>query len=399
MSVLFAIESSDVPTGLLWYLADGQGRAEPVGADRLNKTGAQDAVLVVSGRDVFTGEADILARSDKEMRTAALFQLEDDLAEPPSDLHVAIGAKSTGATNRRKVAVASLKQMESWIDRLAAADLPSGLQPRIVADTSLLDARGEPVLFDGGGQVLLYTGQTNCAVDADIASELIPALLQDDDIAELDYLHDGGQQFQAGVPGVTLRPLGHEAYPDFLAGLLAPGVGLNLRQGNFRGQSDLDLGFAQRWIGSLAIAAIVFTLWLSYLGLSAQRLNSETDRLYQTAVRAYQSLYPDEARVVDPHGQTMTKLSGLSGSDTNTGVSGLLSTFYKGLEQVEGVELVDISYNQQTGRLSTKLKFASYEARDQLKQVMEGLGLSIDLPGVTQADSFLIGQAVLEARS
>lgn len=400
MSVLFAIENSET-SGLSWFLAGEDGVAEAVDEALLGKVNAQDTVLVVSGRDVQMSHVDVVARGEKELLAAALFQLEDDLAEPVSDVHLALGQKDGASPNRRKVAVVSDRKMDEWLETLDGAGIPNRSAIRIVPDTSLIDGVNDgALLFDGDGVVLFTTGRQEYAVDAELAEQIIPAIIQDEELSDVAYIEGPTPRLTAELHGATLNRQGLKTYPDFIASRLTPGAGLNLRQGEYRVESNLDLGFISRWKATLVLAGVALIAWFGFLVVSAYRLDQETNRLRESAVQAWQAVYPNDAQIRDPHAATMARLAEIGASaDAGTGVTGILSAFYKGLEKVEGAELIDISYKRETGRLSVKLKFTGYQDRDALKKTLEAIGFSVDLRGVTQEDGFLVGQAILEAQS
>ena len=401
MSTVFAIQNSENPTDLTWYLSESDGAAIEVDPSDLSRSGAGDVVLIASGRDVFLGEVEIIARNDREMRSAALFHLEDDLAEAPSGLHVAIGNKRDGDSNRRQVAVISRSLMDQFQDSLDDVKLPANARVRIVPDTSLfLEGYSAPTLFDGDDLVLVNTGVNCYSLDAETASQIAPALISEDGLSDIDYIRGDRPVLVDGVPGINLNLESAKSYPELIANLLSVADGLDLKQAEFRSKSDVDLGFARKWLGTLGIAAAACCLWLVYLGVSAHQLNEEADRLYQNSVSAYQAAFPDDQPVVDPLAQTRARLNSGQGSLTNQpSLSVMLPAFYTGLERVDGVEVIDLAFNQQTGRLSSRLRFSSYESRDQLKQIMESAGMRVEFPNVSQSDGFLIGQVVLEHAS
>lgn len=401
MSTLFAILNSEPESDLIWYLSERDGSRVDVDASDLARTGADDVVLIASGRDVFHGDIEIIARNDREMRAAALFHLEDDLAEAPAGLHVAIGNKSDNESHRRRVAVISRSLMEQFHERLEDVKLPPKARVRIVSDTSLfLEAYPAPTLFDGHGLVLVNTGLACYALDAETASQIAPALMSEDGLTEIDYIRGDHPVLTDGIMGITLNTTSHMTYPDLIALMLSVADGLDLKQAEFRSRSDLDIGFAQKWLGTLGLVAAACLLWLVYLGVSAHQLNTEADRLYQTSVNAYRAAFPDEQRVVDPLAQTRARLnSGQGDAGDQPSISVMLSAFYAGLERVDGVEVIDLAYDQQNGRLSSRLRFSSYESRDQLKQIMENAGMRVEFPNVSQSDGFLTGQVVLERAS
>ena len=121
MSILFAIPNTETSSRLQWFLSDSPGAADPVAETDLSVIKASRIVLVASGRDVFLGRIETVARSEKQLRQIALFQLEDELAEPLSNLHAAIRTKAAGAESERRVDVVSHAAMSSWINAIEAS--------------------------------------------------------------------------------------------------------------------------------------------------------------------------------------------------------------------------------------------------------------------------------------
>lgn len=389
MSVVFAIPDSERPDELIWYLARTPGDAEMLSEDDLASVRPDDILLVVSGRDVFLGSVTLVARNEKELRSAALYQLEDDLAEPVSQMFAAVGERPADPTDPRDVCVVSQARLTHWLSLLEV--FPSAKSnARIVSDTSLLKHGADPLIFDGDDMVIVRDGEKVFALDRHNAAELLPALLQSPDYSRFTLIQ--GQGSVLDPASFTARR--NASYPEFVSQYLSPKAGLDIRQGEYRAHRPMDIGFARRWKGSLVLASMAAILWLGFTGLSVMRLNAETGQLYKRAVSAYQAAFPDERNVVDPHASVMSKLR-LNPGAQSVRVTELLSTFYRGLESIEGVEIESVSFNSETGRLTTSLKFTGYEDRDRLKQALESLGLLLELGGVSQEDGFLVGQAVI----
>ncbi len=393
MSTVFAIMGSEPETGLIWYRREAGGEAVRLSDEELSRTKADEAVLIVSGRDVFTGEVELLARNTKQLRTAALYQLEDDLAEPVGSLHLALGKKPSDGAREQPVAVVSNMRMQAWKDLFQPVAETIAPRQSMLVDTDMVRAADTPVIFDGEGVVILFDGQRANAIDAELAPEIVPAMLQEADLADPEYIV--GDRPVLSMTGFT--PSETISYPAFVSRFIGS-ASIDLYQDGYRQQSSFDLGFARRWAVTSALAIIAAGLWLGYLGVSALQLERETERLYQSSLTAYRAMFPEESRVVDPHRATLTKL-GDSATGSSGSVTGLMSAFYRGLEQVENVEIVALGYNSQSNRLTSSLKFGSYQDRDKLKQVLETAGLSIELGGVAQEDGFLVGQAVIGGAS
>lgn len=398
MSILFAIPNTETSSRLQWFLSDSPGEADPVAETDLSVIKASRTVLVASGRDVFSGRIETVARSEKQLRQIALFQLEDELAEPLSNLHAAIRTKAGGAESERRVDVVSHAAISNWINALETSLGKSADNVQIIADTSLLLETGQASLFEGFETVLISNGINAYALDVGLADQMVPALLQSWDLTGY-HLYSENQGLLSPDIASRAADVTSVTYPDFVADLLWNYEGLNLRQGTYRAAEKVDLGFAQKWVGTLVLAAICACLWLGYMALTVNRLEAETDRLYQQSVTAYRQIFPDEGNVANPLARVTEKLRNTSAVSAEVPLTTLLSAYYTALSKVEGVELVSVSFSGTTGRLTSSLKFSSYQDRDKLKQVMDAAGLNIQLGGVAQEEGFLVGQAVIGGAS
>ncbi len=128
MSVLFAIQ----PDGLSapeWYLARTPGEVELIPADLIETVQADRIVWLVAGTDVFLSEIEAAARSVEELRTAGLYQLEDELSQPVSSQHLALGPKDPVKPGARHAAVISLNRLSEILQRIGAElELPFNIR-------------------------------------------------------------------------------------------------------------------------------------------------------------------------------------------------------------------------------------------------------------------------------
>lgn len=122
-------------------------------------------LLVVPGADVSARWLDLPAASDAQARSAAGFMLEETLAGPASDHHVAVGPSGDG---KRLVAVVDTARLRAWLDRAAALgvtpsivtpdhlSLPENLdgQPLGVRFGTLLAVRGHELALSGEPELL-----------------------------------------------------------------------------------------------------------------------------------------------------------------------------------------------------------------------------------------------------
>ncbi len=394
MSILFAIPDTVASADLHWFYSEQNGEVEPVLADELSDLQADRIALIVSGRDVYSGTIDAVTRSEKQLREIALYQLEDDLAEPVAGLHLALGPSLGEVGSARRVNIVSQARMTQWMDALKRAGGKFAERTKIISDTSLFDSAPSGFLFDGDGVVLLKTSDGMCAMDPGTAAELVPALLQSSG-DRVESLVIGEDAVLADSLNVSPEARQTLSYVELVSRRIWEETGLDLRQGQYRTAESVDIGFLNKWTGTLALAAGVCLVWLMYQGVSAYQLNRAADGLYQQSVDRYKAVFPDEGVVANPRARVAEKLRNSNIAMSDVPATALMSGFYQALSGTEGVELVSMSFNGGTGLISSSLKFSSYQDRDTFKQAIEKVGMSVELGGVSQEDGILVGQAII----
>ena len=396
MSILFAFTPRDGAVAE-WYYARTPNEVISVPAEELSSHKADRIVWLVPGTDVLLSEVEATTRSVADLRVAGLYQLEDDLSEQVSRLHIALGDKSTEQPSMRDVAVISrarldgiLAQVNEYPEEIAAAI-------ELVPETSLFKATGTPFIYDGDDRVLLGDGLGFAeAVDPALAPDLLPALIHQMAVKTAD-IYTGSHavlpaiQMPATFTGTDIEPI---SFAQFVSSPLLAGEGINLRQAEYAPKRQLKIGVSG-WTGTMVLAGLVFVAWIGVSAVSVFQLQSETDKLYERMVDAYTNAYPSEGAVADPRRAVAQKLGATANGSSGPGFIDLASVFYAGLREVEGVQLDGFSYDQSTGRLTATLRFSGYQDRDQLKQIFDRQGVPITLGGARQENGMLVGEAIL----
>ena len=395
MSRVFAIPRSDDRASLDWFVRDLDAEVEQLSSEQVKKLALTDGILVVPGQDVFSASVSVSARNKSDLRAACMFHLEDELAEPVSDAHFAIGEKDADS-GERMVQVLSESAMGVYFEALENSAGGRSDTIKFITDTNLLSQAAEPVIYDGDGVVLLYDGDNAYAIDGVMAAELVPAILQESDAEIFDYVTGSAPVLNLQRLSIEARPAGMSSYPSFIARYLDARDALDLRQGKYQAKSQLDFGGLKKWRLSLVMSGIAAVIGIAYVGVSAMRLNTAADEMYHDSITLYQTVFPDETRVTNPANEVRKKLSSTTISEAGpSNVMGLLSVFYASVSNIEGVEVNSVSYNSGADRLSSSLKFTSYEEREAFKQDIERKQLTIELGGVSQQNGILIGNAVI----
>ncbi|MAK62217.1 MAG: hypothetical protein CMK09_14705 [Ponticaulis sp.] len=396
MSVLFAI-SSDGQSLPEWFVSRTPNEVERVPIDQVEQVKADRIVWLVPGTDVFLAHVEATARSSSDLRTAALYQLEDDVSEAVSKLHLALGPQRSGPYTGRLAAIVSLAEMSRLSE--AMADFDAGFASRIelIPETSLFAETGAAFIYDGDDKLFVGDGNSPpTAIDPQFATELLPALIHQLGVNEADLYHGAGGVV-SGVqlpPTLTLSEGRFQSFAQFVSSPLLGGEGIDLRQGEFAPRKKLKFGVSG-WTSSLVLAGLALVIWLASTGIGVVQLNAQGDRLYDRMTEAYSARFPEEGRVADPRRAVASKLGALPGGNAGPSFIELASVFYTGLSEVEGVELDSFSFDAETERLTATLRFSGYQDREQLKQIFEEQGIPISLGGARQENGAIVGEAIL----
>ncbi len=126
-----------------WYVvSDGDATVTGDAGQLPERADELDTTVLVSGLDVMIRRPSSRAKSSTDLRTSLLFQVEDDLAEPLDQLHIAHEARPDNA-DRRWVAICSRTRMQGWLNWLDAHGLSHA---RLVPAPSLFAGGPSPSL-------------------------------------------------------------------------------------------------------------------------------------------------------------------------------------------------------------------------------------------------------------
>jgi len=385
MDLIVARQHPHLPERLQWRreAADGSSVLGEGGWEDLAAASA-DARLVwlVPGEDVLLSEVSIANR--RELKRAAPYALEDELAEDIDTLHFAYGKAAAKAPV--PVAITARARMSEWLDTLKA----HGIRPHaLVPDTLSLPWREDHaciVLEDGRG-LIRSDAARGLAADAGAAGPLIEAELAEKKPATVQVWR--GPDATVDTPRLDV-PVEETRWQGNLLEILPTGWGrtptLNLLQGEFRPQSP-GRRHMHWWV-----AAALATVWLLFsftLDVMHYRDLSTVEAEYQDAMRElYFATFPDARRAPDPRLLMEQRLEAMrqdTGATERSAFLGLLDTTAAVVTAGADTRVTSLRYRD--NRLDIELDAADAGTLDGIKQAIESRGLSARLQSVdTQGD-------------
>jgi len=349
------------------------GKHELVSADGdmvLLKDVAQgdDVTLFAPGTDINHLSAVLPARSEAEIKRAAPYAVEDDLAVPVEDLHFVIGTGNADKQSPRIIHAVAHDRMQSWADWL---ETEPGLQrARLVAEHALVDPEH---VYKVGGQYIGNVAGRVFAIDMDLPEDMLQPVLQ-------------GRRADAISRAEFLKVLTRNA--EHTRALI------DLRQGQYRVGSVSEASGLRPWrLSGLLVAACVFLLGASTM-FETSSLRKAQSKVEATIAANYQVAFPDAPTPTNYVRAVSRAVSGQSGSGQIT-FREASAALYTALEAVPDAQLLSLQYSQIDGELVARVSYSVYGNDAVLKALLVERGLVANLGDVRQERAGVVGDIII----
>ncbi|MBA3070123.1 MAG: hypothetical protein FP825_16765 [Hyphomonas sp.] len=272
------------------------------------------------------------ARSESEARKAALFAIEDDLAQPVEDVALTLGPR-TPAGMPRDVYVVDRALLKSWLALIQSLGLD---QVQIIPESSLItpDTR----IHDFGARLVLSGPDRTIGADADLPEDVFRALISSAGLENVPTTR--------GDALTTLARL-HEDRPG--VSLDGPG-GEPARSASSRGY--------RAWFTAAALAFAVAALWIAGVWLETRNLQAAATAQEDNARRVFTILFAGAPEPADL-GAEVRRLSQRAEAAPAGGFLPLASAVYAAISGSDTIQLARLSWSSSDQALNAKLHFAN----------------------------------------
>lgn len=384
MAKLLVVFAGDSPADpVAWRIVEDKGDILSRGVcliPDLPLEAGRSMTLVLPGDRVVVVLASVAARSEKQLRAAAPFAVEDDVGADLDDVHIAIGALDA-ATGLRPLHIVERDYLRGFI---AAVEQGGFSTLDVMADHALIGGDGEGFeQLELSERHLVSNGVWSAAIDRDLDPGVQRSLVVD---VSSRWTSSGEEEAHEPV----LTPLHVEDPLDYLAAR-ARGRTCSLLQGQFersRSTGGADLNWMQ-WRLPIGLAAASAVAIISLAAAEGVASRQETRQLRAETERLFRQAFPDVSRVVDPRRQLRTQLGGKTGVSEFLELSSMLAL---AVEANEGVDIQALRYDDQQSQLQASVAFSSYDDMAELKQVIESYGASVVEGGSRQSDGGRLGE-------
>lgn len=354
--------------------AGPQAGAPPAGAE---------AVLLLPADEVLLTRAPRVARSDRLLRQALPFAIEERLAAPVEQLHIAFA----GEGDPLAVAVIARERLEARLQQVRAL----GLQPiGALSEALLLPAADTGLLLLDGERVLLRTaaGGSQLCEHVDALPGLLELMSESGEAVERLQVRVCAGSDAARLPE-ALRGKAQACPPltQLLAQGWRAGLGPDLLQGDY---APRLAGDALPWLKrAAALAALAVGLAFGHALVERQQLQARLDAQRAAMAELLAQAMPGSP-AIDPRAQLEIEYERLRRGGAGDDALALLARVAPSLSGSTRYSLEALDYR--SGGLELTLRASDLSTLDGLRETLAALGLQAELTSATP------GQGGVEGR-
>jgi type II secretory pathway component PulL len=328
----------------LWGVVDGN-QVISHGRDTPPAHGPKDIVAVLPGQSVRVYPHDLPVTSKKDRLRAAGFSIEDKISVPLDQVHIALSDDRIAVTDKEEL-TKSLEQLNEL-----------GLKPsKAIADFEALTEIGGNVAMLGR---VVTTGALGHTMDA-------------------AWAEDG-------------KSYSEETLLAAIGTKLEQSDTLNILQSSFSPKSQFNFGWRKfAPLGALAACLGLAALFLHGAEARALRLQA-VDLKTQTA-----KIYAEATGQAAPSNPALAATRAMkSGGKDNLSFLRLSQILFNGVEQIEGLSVEQLRYQDGKDELQLRLVYPSFESASALENAIRNAGGQLTTGGVREQSGRFIGEATL----
>lgn len=348
----------------------------------------RQVTVFVNASDISFHSLKVPAKSQRAMRQAAPFMVEELLAQDVEELFFAYGQLPDDETGHNcylaGVAKAQLMAWQTWLQ-----------EAKIKTDTMIPDALALPYthekwsLISLGDQVLVRQGlwQAMC-LDENTFNHAMSQWQNDENITLANY---SPFEFTQRTLACAVEPQ-EEELPLALLAQHADAAPVNLLQGEFQVKLKKSNN-KQHWLIAASIAGFALFAHLAYTGLTLYKVNQEQQAIEQTIVATYKKAFPDAKRVkvTTVRSQMNRKLAELGAGGQDASFLNLLNKVQPAFASVPQIKPESVKYDGKRNEIRLTAVAQNYQAFDQFKAALEKLQLEVNIGSQNNQGQQVVG--------
>ena len=405
-------QRQDIIHWLIWSGSDNEiiASGELKGARQLkeltDKALSRKVIVFVPGSDVSLKSLKVPGKSQRAVRLAVPYMLEDELAEDVEQLFFAYAnIKQDEQGNNCFTAVVNREQMKLWQSWLADAGInskqmiPDMLAMPLAEKTWSAVSLGQQILLRQGpwqGLTLddhlwpllcekwLASAEQNQSAENTVENNADGESDQQASITEPESLLSPINAYSVigavdDVGLLTIKPMPEELPLALLAQHCNPSA-FNLLQGEFQ-LKEARSKATTSWFWAAGFALFALILNVGIKGVALAQLSNQQQAVEQQIITTYKQAFPESkrVRVSTIKSQLKQKLAGFSSSNANDGFLRMLAKLQPAFASVPGLRPESLKFDSKRQELRLQAVAGDYQQFDKFKSALEKAQLTVSL--------------------
>ena len=339
------------------------------------KSAAREVVVFVPACDVAIKSLTVPGSSQRAIRLAAPYMLEDELAQDVEQLFFAFSEQKTNEQgNNCFLAAVERKQLSQWQQWLADAEIFCKVMVPDALALPLIDDHVTAVMLDE--QILMRLGSWHLMSFEENAWPIISAQITQN---EADTKTIQSYSALGNIP----NELPIEFLPEELPlAILANNVStkFNLLQGEFQVKEKRSATLTN-WLWVAGVAGLALVLNFALKGVELYQLSNQQATIEEEIVASYKKAFPATKRVKVStiRSQLKRKLAEVGNSGESAGFLPLLVNLEPALASVPEIKPQTLKFDGKRKEVRMQATAKDYQYFEKLKVALEKAGLSVNL--------------------
>ena len=338
-----------------------------------DKAKQRQVISFVPCCDVAFRSIHVPAKSNRAMRLAAPYMLEDELAEDVDQLFFAYNTIKDEANDHNCfVAAVQHQQMKSWLSWLSAAD--------IECKVMIPDALAMPLKSDAwqviqlAEQVLIRQQEWQAlTIDAALWPTLIALWIKKDPTLVIESY--------SPLPASEVEYTTHQKAEELPLALLAqhnPKQAFNLLQDEYQVKTQHSPAL-KTWAWAAAIATVALLINMLFKVTTLMQLNDQQAIVEQEIIDIYQATFPKtkRVRITTVRSQLKRKLADIGPSANTEKFLLMLDKLVPAFSQTPELKPESFKFDSKRNELRMQATASAYSAFEKFKTLLEASQLSV----------------------
>ncbi|WP_371375881.1 type II secretion system protein GspL [Thalassotalea aquiviva] len=401
------IRISSQEQGPIQWLIEQPGNEDEIASGRLSscfelgelteKAYNRDVVVLVNGADVHVTALPVPGKSDRAIKSAAPFMIEDNIAQDVEELYFAFSNKPKGYQGDANCFLAYVQehQMHTWLGWFAKANIAiKQMLPDVLA-MPVIDGAWTAIEIDG--QWLLAKSVWDGAViDSNFAPVVLQKACQENKTPCQIHLYS---EFSGDIDNIEFT-LEEPELPMLLLARGAAKQSFNLLQGAFQIKEKTS-PLRKNWLAVASIAMLALVLNLLLKGVEIWQLEAEYDALSAQIEQNYKEVFPDTKRVRlnTVKRQLSNKISELGGGSSDTDLLVMIDRIRPAFIAVPSLKPDSLRFDAKRNELRLNVRGKNYQSFEAFKAELIKADLDVDAGAQSNQGDQVVGSFNIKGKS